>query len=255
MQAQAGASPFSASLRIGGLYDTRVGSTSSDIISTHNQEDSALAGIFNAGYQLPFKDNFGLRFDYSGYADFHEDFREFDTIDQSISVEPQYSYGGLIYSLPLAYNYVLEDNKSDYYRYSVSPTVTYRLPKLNHAVSVNVLAAKIKDEDDIPDINDDGDTIGVGCAYLIFFEKLSLIRVSVDYEDTEYNGRVADYQSSSLSRSHRDDKILSAGLDAQYNFTPHVGLFSSYTYVHSDSNVDVYEYNRSVIQAGVALRY
>lgn len=259
MQIQKGASPFSASLRIGDLYDTRVGATSTNIGTEDNQEDSALSTTLNAGYQMPFEDHLGLRFDYGGYADFHHDDREYDLIDQSVSVEPQYSDGDLIYSLPFSYNYVLQDNKSDYYRYVASPTMTYLLPFPNQAVAVNALAAKIIDMNNIPEtvpkLNEDGETVGAGCAYLIFFEKLSRIRLSLDYQHTEYDAKVADYGMDLSSQRHREDDIVSVNLDLQYNFTSHAGLFTSYTFVHSNSNVDVYEYNRSIIEGGIALRY
>jgi hypothetical protein len=258
MQLQKNASPFSASLRMGYLYDTRVGATSSDITgisAANNHGDSAVATTLNAGYQMPSEDEFGLRFDYGGYADLHQDYREFDMIDQSVSVEPQYTSGNLIYSLPLAYNYVLQDNKSDYYRYVASPTATYVLPFPNQAIAVNAMAAKIIDIDNIKELNEDGVTIGAGCAYLIFFEQSSRIRLSLDYQHTEYDAKLVDYAMGSVSQSHREDNILSANLDLQYNFTSHAGLFTSYTYAHSNSNIDVYEYDRSIIEGGIALRY
>jgi len=247
-------------LRIGGLYDSRVGSTSD--YSVGNQSDAAFVARLNAGYLTSLKDNLGLRFDYFGYANFYEDYSEYNLIDQAISLEPQYTVGNMIYSLPLVYNYVLEDNKTDYYRYSALPTITYRIPNSNQAIAINGIAAAIVDKDDIPELNEDGSSYGGGLAYLILFDKLGIIRLSFDYQHAEYDATVRDYavfagdpNSYLFPQDHREDDLLSTNLDLEYDFTPNIGLFSSYTYVHTHSNVSVYDYDRNIVEGGITLRY
>ncbi len=244
--------PLSASLRIGGVYDSRVGAASS--IQTSGQDDSALAVTAAGGWQLPLQGDIGLRMDYSGYADFHKDYDEYDVIDQTGSIEPQYAVGDFLLSLPTSYNFVLEDNETDYDRFGVSPTATYYIAALNHAVAFNVMAAAIRDKDDV-DVDEDGDSLGTGAAYLFFLKNRSWVRFSVDYSHTEYDSRVYEYLTGDFSQNHRKDDVLSANVDIQYNFIPNAGVFTAYTYSHTSSNVKVYDYDRNIVEAGIALRY
>jgi hypothetical protein len=252
-QLRSGGKALSASLRLGGLYDSRVGAASS--VSAGGKEDMALAGTFNTGYQFQSEGKMGLRMDYIGYADFYEDYNEFNVIDQTGSFEPQYEISeNLLFSLPVTYNYVLEDYETDSDRYSILPTITYYISRLNQAVAVNGTFSTINDRDDIS-TNEDGDSSGFGLAYMFFIEKNTMIRVSADYMNTEYDARLVDYMTGSSSLDHRDDDILSTNLDIQYNFTPNAGIFATYTYIKTDSNVKVYDYDRNIIGGGFLLRY
>jgi len=244
--------PLSASLRVGGLYDSRVGAASS--ISTGGQDDTAIALIAAGGWQFPLQGDIGFRMDYSGYMDFHDEYDEYDVIDQTASMEPQYEAGDFLLSLPLSYNFVLEGHETDYDRFGISPTATYYMAALNHAIAFNALAAAIRDKDDV-DVDEDGTTFGTSAVYMIFLKNKSWIRFSVDYSYTEYDARLYEYLTGSISQNHRKDDVLSANMDIQYNFIPNVGVFTSYTYSHTSSNVKVYDYNRNIVEAGIALRY
>jgi len=165
-QQQADVSPFNAEFRIGGLYDSRVGSASG---GGDEDADKALAATLTAGWQAPLTGDVGLRLDYRGYADFHRDFDQYDVIDQSLSLEPQYKDGPFIYSLPLSFNFTFEDGERDYDRYSVSPTLTYLIPDTRQAVALYGIGTRIDDRDKDETLDEDGKTLGVGCAYLYAF--------------------------------------------------------------------------------------
>ncbi len=234
------------------MYDSRVGSTSSGGTNS-NQDDEALAVNLAAGYQLPLNNNFGLRLDYGGYSDFHKDYKEYDVIDQTISFEPQYSQGQKIYSLPVAFNYVMEDNKTDYIRYTVSPTLTYLIPQTDQAVAIYGNASLIDDKDNVT-LDEDGSAIGGGCAYILFFQKNSRIRLSLDYQHTGYDANVIDYGTNSISQDNREDDSLTAGLDMLFQINSYFGLFSSYSYIHSSSNVETFDYGRHLVEAGLSFK-
>jgi hypothetical protein len=252
-QLKSGEAPFNASLRLGGLYDSRVGAASS--VRTGGQDDTALAATLGAGYQFQTDGRLGFRSDYIVYTDFYQDYDEYNVVDQTVSVEPQYEIGeNFLFSLPVTYNYVLEDYETDSDRYSVLPTITYYISQLNQAVAVNGIFAALNDRDDIS-TDEDGDSAGVGAAYMFSLMKNCLVRASVDYLKTEYDARLVDYMTGSISRDHREDKTTSANLDIQYNFTSNLGIFTSYTYIYADSNVEVYDYDRNIIGAGFLLRY
>ena len=250
-QRQINVSPFSADLRIGGLYDSRVGSASG---GGGEDSDIALAATLNAGWQAPLEGDVGLRMDYNSYADLHQDFDEYDVIDQSISLEPQYNDGPFVHSLPITFNYAMEAGKRDYQRYSVAPTLTYLVPETSQAVALYGIGALIDDRDDV-DTDEDGESIGGGCAYLYFFQNKSRVRLSLDYQHTDYDARLFDYDMNPLHTDKRTDKIMSAGLDILFQLTSHFGLYTNYSFLHTTSNVEEYEYNRHLVEGGVALKF
>jgi hypothetical protein len=250
---KSGANAFNASLRLAGLYDSRVGAASS--VSTGGQEAYALAGTFNAGYQFKLEGKAGLRADYIGYADFYEEYSEYNVVDQTVSMEPQYGISdNLLFSLPVTYNYLIEDHSTDSDRISLIPTVTWYLPSINQAVAVSATFAGIDDRDEMS-VDEDGDSTGIGLAYMFSLPKNVQAKLSVDFMNTEYDARLVDYMYGSQSRSRRDDDTISGNLDVQYNFTPRVGVFGSYTYIHSESNVELYDYGRKIVGGGIQLRY
>ncbi|MBC2716867.1 MAG: DUF481 domain-containing protein [Desulfobacteraceae bacterium] len=250
-QLEADNKPFYANLRLGGLYDSRVGSASG---GGDEDSDTAFAATLFAGWQAPLEGNFGLSLDYGGYADFHQDFDEYDVIDQSVSFEPQYISGQSIYSMPFAFNYAMEDGETDYSKYTVSPTWTYLIPKTSQAIAVYGIGSIIDDRDNSI-LDEDGEAIGAGCAYLLFFDNLSRIRLSLDYQHTKYDARVIDYDTPSVSTDKREDDSIVAGVDVQYQFNKFFGIFTNYSFIHSNSNVDIYEYNRHIVEAGIAFKY
>ena len=72
----------------------------------------AAAINLGAGWQFFKNDNFGFRADYSGYANFYDDYNTYNVIDQSITLEPQYFMVDFVFSLPTGYNYVMEDQET-----------------------------------------------------------------------------------------------------------------------------------------------
>ncbi len=255
--------PLTLSLRLGGLYDSRVGATSTQS-SKENYQDTAIASNLGAGWQFFKKDDVGFRMDYNGYANFYEDFNEYNVMDQTISIEPQYIHQRLILSLPLGFNYVLEDTKSDYYRYSMTPTLTCLLPGIDHALSINGFFAHIMDQDDVSlndvDLDEDGDITGGGVAYLFYFVKNGRIRISGDYQHTIYDATKGHYEkyiynNKLNSEKKREDDIFIANFDIQYALGSFYSLYSSWSYIHTHSNVQLYDYDRNIVEAGILFRY
>ncbi|RJP94970.1 MAG: hypothetical protein C4518_02300 [Desulfobacteraceae bacterium] len=248
-------SPFNADFRIGGFYDSRVGSSSG---TGDDESSTGMATTLNAGWQAPMEGNMGLRMDYSGYADFHQvdgkNLDQYDVIDQSVSLEPQYNNGPFVYSLPTTFNYAMEAGKRDYQRYSLAPTVTYLIPETSQAVALYGIGALIDDRDDV-NTDEDGESLGGGCAYLYFFQNKSRVRLSLDYQHTDYDARLSEYDMNPLHTDKRSDNMVVAGLDMVYQFTTHVGLYTNYSFIHANSNIDQYEYDRHVVEGGVALKY
>ena len=256
-QQQESVSPFNAELRLGGLYDSRVGSTSNG----GGNADWALAGALTAGWQAPLKGPLGMRLDYRGYMDFHQDFHKYDVIDQTLSVEPQFKAGQFIFSLPLLFNLAMENGEHSYNRYAVSPTLTYLIPDTRQAVSVYGIGARIDDKEKnyvgSDEFYEDGVTWGGGFAYLYNFENKSRVRLSLNYQHTAYdNALVWQYLTPTSDFSEkRKDESIAAGLDILLPLTDHFGLYINYAFIHSHSNVDLYKYDRHLAGVGVELKF
>jgi len=133
-----------------------------------NNKDTATFVSLSAGWQSNLDGNLGLRIDYGGYADFYSDLDEYDVIDQSMTVEPQWRIDSFVCSLPIRYNYVIQDSETDYHRFSVYPTITFKIPNLNHAIEVYGILATTNDVDEFTDFDEDSHSRGGGVGYVIF---------------------------------------------------------------------------------------
>ncbi|MFH1153633.1 MAG: outer membrane beta-barrel protein [Pseudomonadota bacterium] len=238
------------SLRVGGLYDSRVGSSSD---GASDESDTALMARFSAGYQFPIEGSMGLRVDYTGYADSHRDYDRYNIMEHTLALEPQYSKGQFVFGIPLSLGMVDEDSDLDSVRQSVTPTITWMIPGAPHALAVYGSLARLEDRDNDA-LDEDGTILGVGLSYLRVFNKKTRLRLSVDYASTEYDALVKSYSSGGNSAAKREDKILSAGIDVQYMINSWFGLFTGLTYIRSSSNVDSYDYNRNLVEAGIVIR-
>jgi len=106
--------------------------------------------------------DFGLRIDYGGYADFYSDLDEYNVLDQSMTVEPQWRIDSFVCSLPIRYNYAVQDGEADYHQFSISPTITFKIPNVNNAVEVYGILAGTNDVDEFTDFDEDSHSRGVG---------------------------------------------------------------------------------------------
>jgi hypothetical protein len=85
--------------------------------------------------------------------------------------------------------------------------------------------------------------------------------MSADYQRAEYDATVANYiqainnVSTRYPQNKREDDILLANVDIQFPLSSFLSVYSSYSYIHTNSNVDLYEYDRNLIEGGFMLRY
>jgi len=241
---------FNAAVRLGGLYDSRVGSASG---GSDGDSDTALAASIRIGWQPFSQGAFGFRLGYSGYADFHQDFARYDVIVNSVSLEPRYTVQQVTYGLPLSLDMATQDGEADYNRYTVSPTAIYLFPDATRAAAVYGAASRIDDRDRSRE-DEDGVALGAGCAYVMLFKK-SHLRLSVDYQHTTYDAPVSAYPPLATSMEKRKDNSWAAGIEMQFLLGDHLGLFANYACIHSRSNVEIYDYARHLLEAGVVIEY
>lgn len=240
-----------AALHIGGVYDTHIGLTTEH--GEFDKDDAGFSVKAGLGYQFPFKGNFGFRTDYSGYVDVHRGF--LDIQEHHFSIEPQYAKGPFICSLLLGITYKLEDGQTDANLKSISPFVTYVTNTGTGAAAIYGLYARIKDKDDDLILNENGTSYGAGVSYIYFFKKLSSARFSIDYSDTDYNASVRDYGINPDLYDKRKDRVLTSSLNLRLQVTTNFAYYATYYFIHSDSNVEIYDHNRQILKAGIIFNY
>ena len=88
------------------------------------------------------------------------------------------------------------------------------------------------------------------------FENKSRVRLSLNYQHTAYDALVWQYltPTSDYSEKRKDEAIV-AGLDILLPITDHFGLYINYTFIHANSNVGLYEYDRHLAGVGVELKF
>lgn len=188
------------------------------------------------------------------YADLHEEFKENDVLDQLVSAEPQWYMGNVVFSLPLKYIYSREDNESSYHRYTASPTITVSFPEKNQAIEFYGTWSQIEDVDEYPEFDEDGRSFGGGMSYLFTPVDRHAFRVLADYQQIDYDSRAWDYLNETTS-DKRHDMLTSLGAEHTFRITDHLDFMARYTFVHTHSNVDIYDYDQHIVQAGMALHY
>lgn len=134
------------------------------------------------------------------------------------------------------------DSDRDLMNYSVSPSFFYQIsPK-----SFFRLGGTFGTEECDLDIFAN-ESWSVSAMYGHQFFNALQTTVNVSYTDIEYDGIENAYDKA------RHDQNLRAGLNISYTI-PHIAtdLSLSYTYTYNDSNLDMYEYDRSQISASLS---
>lgn len=243
--------PLYAALYIGGVYDTHIGLTTEP--GEFDKDDVGFSAKADLGYQFPFKGDFGFRTDYSGYIDIHREFP--DIQEHHFSIEPQYAKGQFILSLLLGITGKLEDGQRDANMMSISPFVTYVMNTGTGAAALYGSYARIKDKDDDLTLDEDGTSHSAGVSYIYFFKKRTSARVSIDYSDTEYKASVGDYGIDPDLYDRREDRVLTSSLNLRLQSTINFAYYATCYFIHSDSNVEIYDHNRQIFKAGIIFNY
>ena len=69
-----------------------------------------------------------------------------------------------------------------------------------------------------------------------------------------YDSRVWDYLNEFASDKRHD---ISTSIGAEYNFqiNRRIDFKVSYTFIHTHSNVDIYDYDKHIVQAAASLNF
>ena len=172
-------------------------------------------------------------------------------MDQTATLEGQWVTGRFIFSMPVGYNYILEDGHSDSRRITLSPTCLWLFSEGRQALALFGLYADIEDKDgSVPD--DSGTSSGGGCAYVFQGQNQVRLSLSLAYQSTKYDSETLDYDACAIPASRRD-KTAVANAGIFFPLSSRLGLYADYTYLHNNSNVPMYDYDRQIIEGGLAV--
>jgi hypothetical protein len=245
---------YGLSLSAGGKYDSYIVKTISDFDTDGSEGDTIAYGLLSGYWQHKAGEKLGVRLGYSLYADFHNKFSDYNIIEHLFSIEPQWLADNFIYSLPLRYSYAREDNRAKYHRYAAAPTLTWIKPDSRHAFEFYGTAGLIDDVNRAVPIDEDARLIGGGIGYLMFSESRSFFRLSCEYNHIGFDARGRDYRFTETSNKRRDEVLA---LNALHNIqiTSFLDFNVNYAFIHTNSNVTFYDYDKFVIQAGITARF
>lgn len=245
---------FGLSLGVGGKYDSYIVETVNAANPGGNNGDTTAYGLLSAYWQHKTCNNMGLRLNYSLYADLHDEFDQYDLMEHLFSVEPQWSRNNFIYSLPIRYTYAREDNQSKYHRYALAPTLTYVIADSKHAFEFYGTTSLVDDVDQYVNFDEDAYTYGGGIGYLIFSDTRTYFKVSGDYNRFHYDARGWDYLGTATS-DKRQDEVMTFSALHNIQINNFFDFNISYIFIHTDSNVAYYDYDKYIIQTGVTARF
>ena len=248
------ADTYGLSLTAGGKFDSYIVETISNVNTGGNNGDSVAYGILSTYWQHKAGKSLGVRLGYNLYADFHNEFSDYNIIEHLLSVEPQWLSDSFIYSLPLRYSYAREDNCAKYHRYAAAPTLTWVMPDSNHAFEFYGTAGIIDDINRSVAIDEDAVLYGGGIGYLMFSTTRSFFRLSCEYNHIDFDARGRDYLDTETSNKRRDE-VLTFNALHNIQINSHLDFNVNYIFISTNSNVSFYDYEKFIIQAGVTARF
>jgi hypothetical protein len=132
--------------------------------------------------------------------------------------------------------------------------VTLTFPDIHQAVEFYLTASLVADVDDYENFDEDAHARGGGMSYLVSLKGRTYFRFLADYQQIRYDSRAWDYLNES-SPDRRSDNLTSLGLEQNLQLTQRLDFMARYTFVHTHSNVAVYDYDQHIVQAGLSVSF
>lgn len=273
--------PFRLSAKFGAEYDSniRMDPNDEETVGREEEDDLAIRGMASGAWDFLRLDKFVLGAGYAHYQSWYQDFDEFDMAASLPSLYSVYSAGDISFGLSYLPAFYWVDSET----YLGSHRIT---PELKWKVSGNFgfgMAYQYTHDDYSDDDAKDGGTNGVFLTLLYDFTDSAGLSASAGYEDksasedvwsrSEFRGNIAlmfnlplnmalelsgglasrEYDGGDpyYGKSRNDDKYTaSAGLSGPIGFD-WLGYELEVGYTNNDSDINAYDYERTV--AGVSM--
>lgn len=252
-------------------------------LAPSGKSDSSIVGTLRAEYNAPASGPWLLSARYNFYSNTYFKITDYNSISQTLSVVPGYSFGKSAVYLPLFYNYVLFDSKGYLSMITARPTVSYIVAP-DHIVQAS-LGYELRDFlYNIPSSAEDrdGNVYYASVGYYRPFaggKGMFTLKYEYAYDDAQgsnwgnsgnrfnasllspvtkdlsviINGDVfiQDYRNvNSYYGIKRKDTTYLAGVALVYEILKGFTLNLQYVYMKDDSNITIYNYDRHLITAG-----
>jgi tetratricopeptide (TPR) repeat protein len=255
--------------------------------------DSLGVLTFRSEYDPRLRGPYGLGLRYSFYLDYHASLETHDVQSHTVSIAPSYALKRGQASLYMGYAYTLVENASYLHTTTLSPVYAFSVRDV-HLLQASV-KLQFKDyqkytEGSDPDEDRDGVDYGAGVSYLYPIAGdagFVNLRYELNREDTDgvnwgYLGNKlsagALYPLSSLREGlkiasgiemyfqnyieehtafneKRTDGTYTFYLMPVYTVMKDVDLRMNYVYMRGSSNIELYDYDKNIISAGVEARF
>jgi len=253
-----------------------------------DNEDSRLVYNASAEYNHRFSERFSLRNQYLFYYAKQNDLGFYDTMSNSLLVQPNINFERSLLSFPVTYTHTLVDERS--YLSTPAANCIYNFMIGDAQMSQFFLKYGYRDFLWTPttaDENRDGNNLGGGLGWYLFFARRNG-SVNLRYEfnkdwakgnNWEYTGnRISstvllpltdklkfiflgnvffqDFTNThSVFNVKREDTVYTASGLITYEFHKNWEIQAQYTYIKDDSNIGVYSYNRNISSIGLQFNF
>lgn len=263
----------------------------SDTVGVNIADDADWRTVTTTNTQYAFRskdEQFGLNVGHLLYYAKQDDLGFYDTLSNTAVVQPSFYSENAVLSFPVTYTHTLVNDRS----YLSTPTVS---AVYNRAFGENQLGqvfAKYSYKNFLwtpstPDEDRDGNGAGGGLGWYTFFSKRKgfvNLRYALDQQWTEGNNwEYLGHQVNALaqvpcgdklkfnfyggaffqgfSNTHtvfgveRADDVYTGSTSVAYEFFKDWEFQLQYTHIATNSNIEIYEYDRNVYGAGVEVKF
>lgn len=276
--------PFNLYAKLGWLYDdnVRLESDSADTVADDN--DYAVEAFFSGTYRLVARDIFLAGVGYAHHQNWHNDLNDFDITASMPDFFVKYLVNPVTFGFSYRPSYYWVDSESYLRRHRLRPEVSWRIAENLGAT----FAYDYKDETHFQDPGRDGHANAVSMdvsygfpgGHGFVFGALGYDKYNASHPDFDYgqlrgklgvslllpwkmtvglNGRyykkTYDNVDSSYNVERNDDKYA-ATLFVTRELSPSwLGVMAEYHYTDNRSNIDTFEYDRSVVAVSLTAEY
>lgn len=251
------------------------------------ESDTATITTARAEFVPKLQGAFGFKTQYSYYLNSHQRLTTHDVQSHSITLAPGFNFTKSSISLPAGYNYTLVANDKYLQTISLSPAYTFVLSEKQFTTvtlkyqSKDFLKTPLSTDEDRDGTDSGG---GLSWFYLIAENRGFLnLRYESNREDTtgknwKYSGNKAGFgllyplignlnfnmgveayfqnfdETHTSFNKKRDDKTYNINTMLSYTIHDIVDVQVQYIYIRGNSNISVYDYQKSIVTGGIEIK-
>jgi len=282
---------FTAMANVQYHYDSNVilkPDNTASAVGISNKSDNAAALSLRAEYALPLTLPFGVKFQYSGYANFYSELTSYDLQSHTVGVSPSYRLGENTLSLPISFNDTLVDNKQYLRALAVAPTYSFVTGEQQYAqASATYRSKNFPQTPTAPAEDRSGSDLGAGISWFRLIShqkgftnlKYTFTREKTDGANWDMQEHLvgagilyppADHfqlalgvevfrqsftNDNSLFGKKRTDTGYTANAQLLYALTPMFDAQLQYIWISNDSSLAEYTYHKNIIGAGLYAKF